>query len=291
VTNQEKNQIPEEKELIIVRGAGDLATGVIQKFHRSGFRVLILETSAPTAIRRSVAFCEAVYDGVAIVEGITCRKISNIEEAKTCWDESTIPLLIDPDGDIISQINPAAVIDAIMAKRNLGTKKSMANITIALGPGFFAGEDVHVVIETLRGHDLGRMILKGNAKPDTGVPGEIAGESDRRVIHAPIAGVITHNKQIGDIVKQGEILFFITNREESASTEANKKTEVRAPISGLLRGLIREKTFVHKGMKVADIDSRIDVDWRTISDKARCIGGAALEAYLYLKEVGKYNDK
>ena len=262
------------KKIIIVRGGGDLATGVVQKFHRAGLNVLILETSEPTAIRRSVALSEAVYDGYAKVEDIECRKIESLEDAESCWHEGKVALLVDPEGMSIRELKPAAVIDAIMAKRNTGTTRDMAGITIALGPGFNAGEDVHAVIETMRGHDLGRLILKGQAEPNTGVPGEIAGESTRRVVRSPHEGVIIHKKQIGDIVVQGETLFSVEN--------AKTHTEVHASIGGLLRGLIRENIRVSKGMKVADIDSRTDIDWRTISDKARCLGGAALEAYYYL---------
>jgi len=269
-----------DKQIIIVRGGGDLATGVVQKFYRSGFKVLILETQTPTAIRRGAALCEAVYDGVARVEDIECRKINAVDECEECWQENAIPLLIDPNGKSINEIKPDAVIDAIIAKRNLGTTIDMANITIALGPGFEAGKDVHAVIETKRGNDLGRLILQGCAELDTGVPGEIAGESLRRVIHAPTEGVITHIKQIGSIVEQGESLFTIDNIRPDGM--GARSTKVQATMSGLSRGLIREGLWVHKGMKVADIDPRTDIDWRAISDKARCLGGAALEAYLYL---------
>jgi len=255
---------------IVVRGGGDLATGVIQKFFRAGFPVVILETSAPTAIRRSVALCEAAYDGFARVEDMRCRRVSNIDELDGCWQSGTIPLLIDPAGETIGQIRPSAVIDAVMAKRNLGTHRGMAPVTIGLGPGFCAGEDVDVVIETMRGHDLGRLIFKGCAAPNTGIPGEIGGKSGQRVIHAPASGTVVHKKQIGDVVEGGEIIFTVGG------------TEARAPFTGLLRGLIREGAEVPKGMKIADIDPRTDVDWRTISDKARCLGGAALEAYLFL---------
>ena len=275
-------------EIIIVRGGGDLATGVVQKFHRAGFKVLILETSAPTAIRRSVALCEAVYDGTATVEDIICKKISTVDEAKACWEEKIIPLLVDPEGKTIWEIKPAGVIDAIIAKRNLGTTRNMADVTVALGPGFNAGEDVHAVIETMRGHDLGRLILQGSALPDTGIPGEIAGESIRRVLHAPEEGIIKHIKQIGSIVEQGEPLFTINytkpneNDRDTIPDTPSAITTVKAPIRGLLRGLIREGIHVNTGTKVADIDSRTDIDWRTISDKARCLGGAALEAYFYI---------
>jgi xanthine dehydrogenase accessory factor len=259
---------------IVIRSGGDLATGVIQKFFRAGFPVVILETPAPSAIRRSVALCEAVYDGFAQVEDVTCRKVSGIDELKCCWQSGVIPLFVDPYGESIQAIRPAAVIDAILAKRNLGTNRGMADITIALGPGFCAGEDVDAVIETMRGHDLGRLIFKGYAVPNTGIPGEIGGKSAQRVIHASASGTVIHKKQIGDIVESGETLFTISG------------TEYCAPFKGLLRGLIREGTMVPQGMKAADIDPRVDVNWRTISDKARCLGGAALEAYLLLKRKG-----
>jgi len=257
---------------IVVRGGGDLATGVAQKFFRAGFPVVILETSAPTAIRRSVALCEAVYDGSARVEDMSCRRVSGLDELEGCWQSGEIPLLVDPSGVAIEKIRPSAVIDAILAKRNLGTHRGMAPITIALGPGFSAGEDVDIVIETMRGHDLGRLIFKGSAMANTGIPGEIGGKSGQRVIHAPASGVVIHKKQIGDVVQNGEVIFTVDG------------TEARAPFAGLLRGLIREGAAVHKGMKIADIDPRTDVDWRTISDKARCLGGAALEAYFERKE-------
>jgi xanthine dehydrogenase accessory factor len=255
---------------IVVRGGGDLATGVIQKFFRAGFPVVILETSAPTAIRRSVALCEAVYDGLARVEDMNCRRVSSFDELDDCWKAGEIPLLIDPLGETIGQICPSAVIDAILAKRNLGTHRGMAPVTIALGPGFSAGEDVDVVIETMRGHDLGRLIFKGSAAPNTGIPGEIGGKSGQRVIHTPASGTVIHKKQIGDIVQGGEVIFTVGG------------TEARAPFTGLLRGLIRGGLEVPQGMKAADIDPRTDVDWHTISDKARCLGGAALEACFFL---------
>ena len=261
---------------IVVRGGGDLATGVVQKFFHAGFPVVVLETSAPTAIRRSVALCEAVYDGFARVEDMSCRRVSGLDELENCWQQGLIPLLIDPLGETIGQIQASAVIDAILAKRNLGTHRDMAPITIALGPGFCAGEDVDVVIETMRGHDLGRLIFKGCAMPNTGIPGEIGGKSGQRVIHAPASGTVIHKKHIGDVVEGGEVIMTVGG------------TEIRAPFTGLLRGLIREGAEVPKGMKIADIDPRTDVDWRTISDKARCLGGAALEAY-FLQNIDNKN--
>ena len=256
--------------VIIIRGGGDLATGVVQKFFRAGFHVVILETPAPTAIRRSVALCEAVYDGVSQVEDVVCRKVSGLDGLAPCWDAGEVPLLVDSEGEAIREIGAAAVVDAIIAKYNTGTKRDMAEITIALGPGFYAGEDVHAVIETMRGHDLGRLILQGSALPDTGTPGDIEGKSAQRVIHAPVAGIVRPDKKIGEIAEHNEVLLYVG------------KTEVFAPFTGLLRGMIRAGAGVYEGIKIADIDPRLDVDWRTISDKARCLGGAALEAYFYL---------
>jgi xanthine dehydrogenase accessory factor len=260
---------------IVIRSGGDLATGVIQKFFRAGFPIVVLETSAPSAIRRSVSLCEAAYDSYAQVEDVTCRKVSGTDELDGCWQSGVIPLLVDPYGESIQAIRPAVVIDAILAKRNLGTNRGMADITIALGPGFCAGEDVVAVIETMRGHDLGRLIFKGYAALNTGIPGDIGGKSAQRVIHASASGTVIHKKQIGDIVESGETLFAIGGIEYSA------------PFKGLLRGLIREGTIANEGMKVADIDPRVDVNWHTISDKARCLGGAALEAYFLLKRKGE----
>ena len=258
-------------EIIIVRGGGDMASGVVQKFHRAGFHVLILEIPEPTAIRRSVSLSEAVYDGEAKVEDIDCRNIMAVDQLDDCWKERKVPLLIDPLGDAIRKVRPAAVIDAILAKRNVGTNKEMAKIIIALGPGFCAGEDVHAVIETMRGHDLGRLILQGNAKPDTRIPEEIGGKSADRVLHAPVAGTVTAIKQIGDIVQKGEVIFSVGGQA------------VYAAFSGLVRGMLRDSMKVTKGMKIADIDPRTDTDVCTISDKSRCIGGSALEAYFFLR--------
>jgi xanthine dehydrogenase accessory factor len=262
-----------KQEIIVIRGGGDLATGVIQKFYRSGYKLLVLEADKPTAIRRSVALCEAVYTGFVQVEDVPCTKIHKLEQLEACWQQDVVPLIVDPTGDSVEKVGPHAVIDAILAKCNLGTHRGTAPITIGLGPGFCAGEDVDAVIETMRGHDLGRLILKGSAMPNTGIPGEIGGKSVQRVLHAPVEGTVKHIRQIGDVVNQGEDLFIIGEQS------------VRAPFKGLIHGLIREGLTVTKGMKVADIDPRTDLDWRTISDKARCIGGAALEAYMYLSRI------
>lgn len=260
-------------DFVIVRGAGDIATGTIQKLHRSGFKVIILETKKPTSIRRTVCFSEAVYNGQATVEGTKAILVRNKEEILSALENKLIPLVIDEEGKYIDIIKPHIVVDAILAKRNLGTNKNMAPITIALGPGFYAGKDVDVVIETIRGHNLGRLIFEGYAIENTGVPGEIGGHSIERVIYSSSTGKIKNIKNIGNIVHAGEIIAIIG------------ETEIRATIPGVLRGIIRDGSYVNKGLKIADIDPRLEElnNYNTISDKARSIGGGVLEAILFLK--------
>lgn len=260
-----------KSNLIIVRGAGDLATGTIHRLKKSGFHLLVLETDHPAAIRRQVALSEAVYSGSACVENVEAVRIENTGQLHQAWDEEKVPVLVDPEGESIRLLKPKVVVDAILAKKNLGTKKDMAPLTIGLGPGFTAGEDVDVVIETKRGHNLGRIIRQGSAYPNTGIPGIIGGYGAERVIHAPAAGILKNRSKIGDIVEAGQVLAVI---EGEAGT-----TEVPATINGLLRGLIRDNYSVTKGFKVADIDPRKEelANCFTISDKARCIAGSVLE--------------
>lgn len=259
------------KDIIIVRGGGDIATGTINRLFKAGFLVLVLETNNPTAIRRQVSLCEAIYQKEITVEDVTGVYVKDIEEIYKVWNEEKVPILIDTKGNSISQIKPDIVVDAILAKKNLGTTKDMAPLTIALGPGFCAGKDVDIVIETKRGHNLGRIITKGEAIKNTGIPGDIKGYSIQRVIHSPASGIINHVKKIGDIVQQGEVIAYI-------ETE-NKTVEVLATIDGILRGLIRDKFNVNKGLKIADIDPRKEEinNCFTISDKSRCIAGSVLE--------------
>ncbi|MCL2865390.1 MAG: selenium-dependent molybdenum cofactor biosynthesis protein YqeB [Lachnospiraceae bacterium] len=266
-----KNHWDVAEMLVVVRGGGDLATGVIQKFFRTGFKVLVLEVEKPLAIRRTVSLCAAVYAGTYQVEDMTARVVDALVECDRCWEQGEIPIFVDPAGRCLNKtISPAIVVDAILAKRNLGTHRVLAPITIALGPGFQAGVDVDVVIETLRGHHLGRLYFTGEAMPNTGIPGELGGESAARVLHAPAAGVIKHVCKIGDTVNKGDILFYI------------EEMPVHSPLKGTLRGLIQDGLLVGKGLKCADVDPRSPdvVDCKTISDKARALGGAALEAAL-----------
>lgn len=232
--------------IIIVRGAGDLATGTIYELYQAGYNVLALECEHPAAIRRAVCFSEAVYDGSAEVEGVTARKIEHADEAWKVWEQHEIPVLIDPCGESITAFRPMAVIDLILAKKNLGTRKDMAPLVIGAGPGFKAGEDVDVVIETMRGYTPGKAIYEGIALPDTGIPGMIGGFAKERVIHSPADGVISHVHHIGDSVERGEVIAVAG------------ATPVYAMLTGILRGLIREGFAVKKGMKIADIDPRAD---------------------------------
>lgn len=261
-------------DIIVVRGGGDIASGAIQKLYRSGFKVLVLETETPSAIRRKVAFCEAVYEKEIEIEGIKARLVANDEEIKDCWDSDILPVMIDSRGKVIERLKPLAVVDGILAKQNFGTKRSMALITIALGPGFSAPEDVDIVIETMRGHNLGRIIEEGRASENTGVPGIIAGFGIERVIYSDYSGVITNVEKIGNVVEKGDVIAVVGDNE------------IYASISGVLRGIIRDGYKVKKGLKIADIDPRISEkdNCFTISDKARNIGGAVLESILYLKK-------
>lgn len=297
--NQSNNQIIKNNLLIICRGAGDLATGIIHRLHRAGHRVIALETDYPAAIRRQVSFCEAVYDGSAAVEGVTARLIPALTDAETDtetahtasekWDRSAIeavleagevPLLIDPKGESIALLKPDVVIDAIIAKKNLGTTIDMAPLVIGVGPGFTAGQDVHLVIESMRGHNLARIITDGMAQPNTGVPGNIAGFTSERVIHAPAAGYIHDVRKIGDIVQKGDEIARIYPDKGSYGNALSEYVPVNATITGIIRGLIREGYHFKKGFKIADIDPRESelTNCFTISDKARSIAGSVLEA-------------
>lgn len=272
-----------KKDLIVVRGAGDLATGTIHRLKKAGFRLLVLEAEHPAAIRRQVALSEAVYAGSARVEDVeaVCMDVDLAEkknrkelleqEMERIWKKDGVPVLVDPAGLSIAALRPAVVVDAILAKKNLGTTKEMAPLVIALGPGFTAGEDVDVVIETKRGHNLGRVIRSGSAVPNTGIPGIIGGYGKERVMHAQAEGILRNAASIGDIVEARAVIAEIETEKGTVPVEAS--------LSGLLRGLIRDGYPVTKGFKIADIDPRKEElqNCFTISDKARCIAGSVLE--------------
>lgn len=257
-------------EVVVVKSGGDIASGVIQKLHRTGFRVLVLEIEQPTSIRRTVCFSEAVYNGKVEIEGITSVHVKNIVEIYHAWANDFVPVMVDTKEEYIEKFNPIAVVDAIIAKKNTGMHKGIAPITIGIGPGFEAGKDVSVVIESNRGHNLGRLIFEGYAEPNTGMPGNIAGYTTERVLYSPEDGIIALNHEIGDTVKTGDLIGHVNGHS------------ITSKIDGILRGIIREGTYVTKGMKIGDVDPRTEQikNCYTISDKARAIGGAVLEAII-----------
>jgi len=254
--------------LVIVKGGGDLATGIAHRLFRSGFDIVITEIAQPTVIRRSVAFANAIFEGKMEVEDVTAVYVQP-SEVEGCLRKRIIPVVVDPACSIAHTLAPWGIVDAILAKKNIGTTIRDAAVVIGVGPGFTAGVDVHRAVETMRGHDLGRVIVSGAAHPNTGIPGDIGGYTLERLVSAPCAGIFRPEKKIGDIVSPGDVLGCV------------EKMTVVAAISGVLRGLLYEGLPVTKNMKIGDIDPRAKVEhcW-TISDKARAIGGGVLEALL-----------
>lgn len=265
---------------IIIRGGGDLATGTISCLYQCGYQVLVLEIEKPTAIRRSVAFSEAMYDGETEVEGIRARKINQYAEAEDCWREGVIPIIGDETAEAVHKVPHFAFIDAAIAKRNLGTTIDMADLVIGLGPGFTAGVDVDIVIETKRGHRLGRIIREGAAIANTGIPGIIAGYGKERVIHSENVGTFHGIAHIGDLVKKGDLIAKVDDQP------------VYASLDGVLRGILRDGLPVPVHFKIADIDPRLSErdNCFTISDKARAIAGGVLQA-VCMYENGLQNGK
>jgi len=257
--------------VVLIRGAGEMASGVAHRLHQSHFKICMIEIPHPLAVRREVTFSEAIYEGEKEVEGIRAKLISKLEEVELTWEQGAIPILIDPDAKIARNfLKPDVLVDAIMAKKNLGTQVNDAPLVIGLGPGFTAEKDVHIVIETNRGNNLGKMILKGSAEPDTGIPGEIGGYTIERLLRTMKKGVFHPQRSIGERVNKGAVVAVVEDYP------------VIAKISGVVRGLLRDGVEVKKGMKVGDIDPRGKREvCFMISDKARAIGGGVLEAILY----------
>lgn len=264
--------------LVVVRGAGDIATGAIQRLAHAGFSVLALEVARPLAIRWRAALCPAVERGTWTVEDLTGVRVGSWAEASRVLADGSpeapgdgrwrVPVLVDPDASILSEVRPWAVVDAILAKRNLGTTRSMAPVVVGLGPGFTAGDDCHYVVETMRGHDLGRVLADGPALANTGVPGLIAGRAAERVLHAPASGTVAVVRGIGDVVAPGEVVCRVGG------------VEVRPAIGGVVRGMIPDGSVVRQGLKIADVDPRTELaaSVDTVSDKSRAVGGAVLDA-------------
>ncbi len=256
--------------IICIKGAGEMATAVAWRLYQANLRkIFMLERPRPLAVRRQVSFCEAVYDGNQEVENVSAVCCHSRDDVQRCWQDGKIAVVVDPLWQILGQVSSDVVVDATLAKKNMGTVITEAQLVVGLGPGFVAGQDVHLVVETNRGHDLGRIITTGSAEPNTGVPGSIGGYTEERVLRAPDDGIFLSSRKIGEGVSRGEVLGDV----------AGKK--VTAGIDGILRGMIRPESKVHKGLKIGDIDPRgIQQYCYTISDKARAISGSVLEAIL-----------
>ena len=256
--------------LVLIRGAGDLATGVAARLHRCGFSIVLTELEQPTAVRRTVALSQTVYDGVTRVEDLTARRCESDLEVRAALDRKELPVVVDPDGTLVHGFQPDILVDAILAKRNLGTRITDAPLVIGLGPGFTAGEDCHCVVETMRGHTLGRCIYEGTALPNTGIPGAIGGYTTQRVLRASASGVFHPHRAIGDQVTAGETVADVDGMP------------VRTEISGCLRGILPDGLRVSAGMKAGDVDPRCAREHCfTISDKALSIAGGVLEAVFH----------
>ena len=254
---------------IWIRGAGELATGIALRLYRSGFDIVMSDIAVPTTVRRTVAFSPAVYTGEASVEGITGKLCENISMIDTVMESGCIPVIVDPSGEIMKEYKPDVIVDAIIAKTNIGTKITDADIVIGVGPGFNAGVDCHAVVETKRGHNLGRVLWSGSAYPNTGVPGNIGGYTVERIIRATADGIFSAKVNIGDYVKAGDLLAYCD------------ETPVYANIDGIVRGLLQDGVKVKTGMKSGDVDPRAEREYCfTVSDKASAIGGGVLEAIL-----------
>ena len=258
--------------LVLIKGAGDLATGVAYRLHQAGFDIVMTDIAQPTAVRRTVSFCQCIYDGTATVEGVTSRRVESVDEVKECLSRGEIPVLVDPDAAIRTRMPFDAVVDAILAKYNVNTRMDDAPIVLALGPGFTAGQDCHGVVETKRGHYLGRLLLEGSAIPNTGVPGDVGGYTTQRIIRACKDGVFHPVAHIGDTVAEGDIVARVDDEP------------VYAQMPGTVRGMLPDGLQVQQGMKSGDIDPRCEYNHCfTISDKARAIGGGVLEGLLYFR--------
>lgn len=255
---------------VVVRGAGDLATAIGHRLFNVGFHVVMTELQAPKVVRRTVSFANCIYEDEMMVEGVCAIKTS-FDEIDNVIKDKKIPIVVDKEGELIHKLKPHIVIDAIMAKKNFNTNIDDAPIVIGIGPGFEASVDVDAVIETMRGHNLGKIIYNGTPLKDTGVPGPIGGFTKERLLRAPSEGLISMNKKIGDKVKAGDIIGYVGNKE------------IKSEIDGVIRGLIHNKAEVKMNEKIGDVDPRGDISYcNTISDKGRTISGGVLEAILVL---------
>lgn len=259
---------------VIIRGGGDLASGVALRLHRAGIRLMIAELVKPLAVRRTVSFAQAVYSGEIEIEGVFGKKASSYQEAERISKKDILPVLTEPALNTLVSTNPVVIIDARMTKQEPDTSVSSAQLVIGLGPGFNAGVHCHAVVETLRGHNLGRVFLEGVAATDTGQPGSIVSYSVDRVLRSPASGFLEPCTEIGQSLRKGDLIASIGSNE------------VRAAFDGVLRGLIHPSVEVHAGMKIGDLDPRNDPSFcYRVSDKALAIGGGVLEAMLTKPEI------
>ena len=256
--------------LVEIRGAGDIATGIALRLRRAGCDVVMCDLAVPTSIRRTVSFSEAIRLGACEVEGIRAVRARSVEKARGIAASGEVAVIVDPEGTSAAELSPDVLVDAILAKRNLGTTPDMAPVVIGVGPGFTAGRDCHAVVETKRGHYLGQVLYEGSPAPNTGIPGVIAGHSADRVLRAPADGVFEPRLSIGDVVRAGQVAAVVSG------------VPMTCTIDGVLRGLLQEGVEVTCGMKSGDIDPRCAPGHcNTCSDKARAIGGGVLEALLH----------
>ncbi len=288
----------DKKPLALIRGGGDLGTGVALRLQRAGWRVIITELSQPLVIRRTVALASAIYDGSIEVEGTIGERVAVAGEADRVWQIDRIPVLIDPDRTAALSLRPIVLIDAIMAKVNTGTQMTNAPIVIALGPGFTAAVDCHAVIETQRGHHLGRVYYQGTAQPDSGTPGNVGGHDAQRVVRAPVDGIFYAQRQIGDRLKAGDVIGRMITVDVALTHAAARQLAsidrdasqplglvVKTQIDGVLRGILHDGLKIPAHTKIADVDPRGKTEYCfTVSDKSWAVGGGALEAALYLMQ-------
>jgi len=258
--------------LVVIRGAGDLASGIAHRLRRAGLAVVMTDIAQPHALRRAVSFASAIYEGSTTIEGVEGRLAGSGEEACQLLRQGYIPVVVDPECHILRELHPEVLVDAIMAKRNMGTRIDWAPLVIGIGPGFVAGVDVHAVVETQRGHHLGRIIYEGSAAANTGIPGAVLGYTRERVLWAPRAGTLRGGLPIGTRVEAGQAVAEVDGQP------------VAATVSGVLRGLMHDGLEVDAGEKIGDVDPRGVVEYCfTIGDKARAIGGGVLEAILHAR--------
>ncbi len=257
---------------IVIKGAGEMASGIAHRLFMANIkRIVMTEVPEPITVRRTVAFSEAVYEKESKVEGVRARLVGRADEISNVWKEGRIAVIVDPEARVLREFKPDVVVDAIMAKRNTGTKKDEASLVIGVGPGFSAPDVVHAAVESNRGHNLGRVFYEGATEPHTGIPGSVMGYTTERVLRSPHAGLIRHVKKIGDYVEKGETIMFVG------------ETPILAPFGGLLRGLIRQVT-VEADEKIGDVDPKGTMEHcYTVTEKARAIGGGVLEAIMHFK--------